>query len=279
MRAFTEPCNEPPIDHRLQEEIEQHLALQAEENVRAGMSPREAMQQAILKFGSVQAVREDWHDEEGLPLVEGLLQDLQYAVRILFKSPALALAAVMTLALGIGANTTVFSVVDAVLLRPLPYMQPERLVEVESFSSHSTSPSNISYPDFLDWRAQNRTFNHLVSYHDGSYTLTGVPRAVHIPAEVVSWDLLPMLGLYPTIGRGFAPDEEKRGTRVVLLSHELWESEFGANKAVLGRTIQLSGETFTVIGVMPANFAFRLQRRRQVSGRPWLSTTRQLGMA
>lgn len=244
------------IDPRLQEEIEQHLAFQAEENIRAGMTPGEARRQAVLKFGPVQSVREDCHREEGLPLVESLLQDLKYALRILRKSPAFTLAAIVTLALGIGANTTVFSVVDAVLLRPLPYMHPERLVEAESFFDRNSNPSNLSYPDFLDWRAQNHSFERLVSYHDKNFTITGAARAVHVTGQVVSWDLLPMLGLHPEIGRGFTPDEEKRGARVVLLSHALWVSQFGADQAVVGRTIQLSGETFTVIGVMPAGFRF-----------------------
>lgn len=185
-----------------------------------------------------------------------LLKDLRQAIRQMRKSAGFTAVVVITLALGIGANTTVFSVVDAVLLRPLPYMQPERLVEAESWYSKNTSESNLSYPDFLDWRAQNKSFEHLVSYHDNSYTLTGVARAVHVQAEITSWDLLPMLGINPEIGRGFRQDEEKRGTRVVLLSHELWMSQFAGDKNVLGRTIQLSGETFTVIGVMPANFRF-----------------------
>ena len=185
-----------------------------------------------------------------------VVKDLQQAIRQMRKSAGFTAVVVITLALGIGANTTVFSVVDAVLLRPLPYMQPQRLIEAESFFDHNTEASNISYPDFFDWRVQNHSFEHLVSYHDSSLTLTGVARATHVIAEVVSWDLLPMLGVNPEIGRGFTKDEEKRGTRVVLISHSLWESQFGADKAVLGRTIQLSGETFTVIGVMPASFRF-----------------------
>jgi predicted permease len=185
-----------------------------------------------------------------------LLKDFRQALRQMRKSLGFTAVVVATLALGIGANTTVFSVVDAVLLRPLPYMQPQRLIEAESFNSHNTEPSNLSYPDFLDWRSQNSTLERLVSYHDNSYALTGVARAVHVAGEVVSWDLLPMLGVNPEIGRGFTKDEEKRGTRVVLLSHALWQSQFGADKSVLGRPIQLSGETFTVVGVMPAAFRF-----------------------
>jgi predicted permease len=185
-----------------------------------------------------------------------LLKDFSQALRQMRKSPGFTAVVVITLALGIGANATVFSVVDAVLLRPLPYAQPERLVEAESAYDKNPDTSNLSYPDFLDWRAQNQSFEHLVSYHDNSYTLTGVARATHVDAEIVGWDLLPMLGVNPEIGRGFTKDEEKRGTRVALLSHALWESQFGADKGVVGRTIQLSGETFTVIGVMPGSFRF-----------------------
>jgi putative ABC transport system permease protein len=170
-----------------------------------------------------------------------LLKDVRQAIRQMRKSAGFTAVVVITLALGIGANTTVFSVVDAVLLRPLPYMQPQGLVEAESFSVHNTEMSNLSYPDFLDWRAQNRTLDHLVSYHDNSYTLTGVARAVHVTGEIVSWDLLPMLGVHPAMGRGFTRDEEKRGTRVVLISNALWKSQFGADKAVLGLVIHLSG--------------------------------------
>ena len=160
-----------------------------------------------------------------------VLKDLRQAIRQMRKSAGFTAVVVITLALGIGANTTVFSVVDAVLLRPLPYVQPERLVEAESFYDRNVSPSNLSYPDFLDWRAQNHSFEHLVSYHDNSYALTGVARATHVAAQIVSWDLLPMLGVNPEIGRGFTKEEEKRGTRVVLLSHSLWESQFEIGRA------------------------------------------------
>ena len=114
----------------------------------------------------------------------------------------------------------------------------------------------MSYPNFLDWRAQNHTLEHLISYHDNSYTLTGVDRPVHVSAEIVSWDLLPTLGATPEIGRGFRPDEEKQGTKVALISHQLWMSQFNGDKSIIGRTIHLSGDLFTVIGVMPASFRF-----------------------
>jgi predicted permease len=160
------------------------------------------------------------------------------------------------MALGIGATTTVFSIVDAVVLRPLPYGQPQRLVEVKSSQDKHFESSDVSYPDFFDWRAQNHSFDHLVSYHDASFTLTGVSHALLLNGEIVSWDLLPMLGISPELGRGFTPDEEKRGSRVLVISHELWVSDFAGDKSVLGRTISLSGNLYTIIGVMPPSFRF-----------------------
>jgi predicted permease len=192
----------------------------------------------------------------------GLFQDFRYALRQLRKGPGFTAVAVVTLALGIGANTAVFSVVDAVMLRPLPYDQPERLIEADSVNSHNPGPSAVCYPDFFDWRAQNHTLEHLVSYHDNSYTLTGLERPVQVDAEVVSWDLLPALGIRPELGRGFTPDEEKIGTRVILISHSLWTTQFGADPGIIGRGVRLSGGLYTVIGVMPSTFRFPVTKPR-----------------
>ena len=185
-----------------------------------------------------------------------LLQDIRYAVRQLRKNPGFTAVAIVTLALGIGANTAVFSVIDAVMLRPLPYRQPERLIDAQSTRSQNPESDSLSYPDFFDWRAQNHTLSSLVSYHDASFNLTGLQRPVHVDGQVVSWDLLPTLGINPELGRGFLPEDEKRGARVVLISHGLWESEFGADRSILGRSIHLSGDLYTIIGVMPASFRF-----------------------
>jgi putative ABC transport system permease protein len=194
--------------------------------------------------------------------MSGLIQDLRYALRQLRKSPSFTAVAVATLALGIGGNTAVFSVIDAVMLRPLPYYQPERLVEARSANTRRVRSGAISYPDFFDWRSQNHTLEHLVSYHDSQFTLTGLERPVQVDTEIVSWDLLLALGIRPELGRGFAPDEEKAGTHVVLISHSLWTSEFGADPAIIGRPVHLSGEVYTVVGVMPASFHFPVDKPR-----------------
>ncbi len=186
-----------------------------------------------------------------------LMNDLRYALRQLRKSPGYSLTVLMMLALGIGANTAVFSVVDAVMLRPLPYVQPQRLMEVTGFDERTAQIENTaSYPDFFDWRARSRSFEHLVTYHDNSYTLAGAQRALHVDAQIVSWDLLPMLGVNPEVGRGFTSADEKKGSHVALISHSLWQTAFGGDKSIVGRGINLSGETYTVIGVMPATFRF-----------------------
>ncbi|HEY4903146.1 MAG TPA: ABC transporter permease [Candidatus Sulfotelmatobacter sp.] len=196
-------------------------------------------------------------------MMSGLIQDFRYALRQLRKNPGFTAVAVVTLALGIGANTAVFSVIDAVMLRPLPYYHPQRLIEAKSTDTHRAGRSiAICYPDFFDWRSQNRTLEHLVSYHDNQFTLTGLDRPVEVDTEVVSWDLLPALGIRPELGRGFVPDEEKSGTRVVLISHALWASQFGADPAIIGRSVRLSGDLYTVIGVMPASFRFPVNKPR-----------------
>jgi putative ABC transport system permease protein len=194
--------------------------------------------------------------------MKGLLQDFRYALRQLRKNPGFTAVAVITLALGIGANTAVFSVIDAVMLRPLPYSQPDQLIEAESVNTHNPQPSAICYPDFFDWRSQNHTLEHLVSYHDNLFTLTGLERPVQVDAEIVSWDLLPALGVRPELGRGFAPDEEKATMRVALISHSLWTTQFGSDPSIIGRGVRLSGDLYTVIGVMPPSFRFPINKPR-----------------
>ena len=244
------------LDRELDEELRAYVELASAEKVRAGMAPEEAFRDTCRNAGGMDQLKQGVRDVRIGVSLERLLQDLRYALRTLAKTPAFTAVAVVTLALGIGANTTVFSVVDAVMLRPLPYSDPQRLVEAESSNNRAPGSRSASYPDFFDWRAQNRTFEHLISYHDTSFSLTGVARAVHLDGQVVSWDLLTALGIDPELGRGFRPEEENRGSRVVLISHALWTSQFGLDKSIVGRNISLSGEVYTIVGVMPSSFRF-----------------------
>ena len=191
-----------------------------------------------------------------------LWRDFRFALRRITKAPGFALTTVLTLALGIGATTTMFSVINAVLLRPLPFPEPNRLVaagSVDSRRTPSNSPDSMSYPDFFDWRSQNRSFSGLASYHDSYVTLTGAGDPKHLDGEIVSADFFNVLGIQPEIGRGVSLDDEKPGAHVVVLSHELWQSAFGSDRDIVGRSITLDNNSYTVIGVMPRGFSFPIQ--------------------
>ncbi len=245
------------VNAEIDAELRAHFEMAVEDAMRAGVPEAEARRAARLRFGNPVTVKEATVGSDAALGLESLSRDIRYALRQLKKAPGFTAVVIVTLALGIGANTTVFSIVDAVLLRPLPYAHPEQLVEVWSRAAmEGSSARAVSYPDFFDWRAQNRSFSHLVSYEGDSGTLTGVERAVHLDGEIVSWDLLPLLGLHPALGHGFRPEDEKLGARVVLISHALWVSQFGSDPGVVGHTMHLSGQHYTIAGVMPPSFRF-----------------------
>lgn len=189
------------------------------------------------------------------------IQDFRYGLRTLRNSQAFTIIAVITLALGIGANTAIFSIVNAVLLKPLPFPEPDRLMYVNSGRSPNAGPAQpfaSSYPDFFDWRSTAKSFSAIASYHDDSFTLAGLDEPLHVNGYTVSGDFFSILGTPPLLGRGFTRDEEKPGTRVVVLSHQLWQSAFHGDRSIVGRAITLDKQSYTVVGVMPASFAFPL---------------------
>jgi putative ABC transport system permease protein len=195
-------------------------------------------------------------------LMGTLLQDIRYGIRMLSKNAGFTVIAILTLALGIGANTAIFSVVNAELLRPLPFSDPGRLVRVWGTSSRTNSKTlSICYPDFVDWRAQNQVFEKIGAYTDQNYTLTGVDQPAHLPGQAVSAELFALLGAMPELGRTFLPSEDEPHHRVAILSHRLWKQQFGGDPGIIGRTITLENSGYTVVGVMPAGFEFPLQRR------------------
>jgi len=190
------------------------------------------------------------------------MQNLRYAFRVLGKQPLFTAIVVLTFALGIGANTAVFSVLNAVLLRPLPFHQPQNLValgeyDIREKADPGTDINSISYLDYVDWRNQNRVFERVAVYTNQSVsTLTDGNEATHVQGEAVSTDLFPLLGIQAVLGRTFLPKEDEPGNRVVILSNELWRRRFGGDRDIIGKLVALDGQQFQVIGVMPSRFTF-----------------------
>jgi putative ABC transport system permease protein len=196
-------------------------------------------------------------------MIGALLQDLRYGLRILLKKPGFTAVAVLALALGIGANTAIFSVVNAVLLRPLPFKEPERLVMVWEHNRPRGRTTNVINPgNFLDWRDQNTVFEQMASFYDDQLNLTGdAAHPEEVPVQVVSTNLFSLLGTSPELGRAFVDEEGQKGRdTVAILSHGLWQRRFGGARDVIGKTIMLNGQSHTIVGVMPANFRFYVKQ-------------------
>src|SRR3954470_3168983 len=254
------------LDDEFDAEVAAHLDLLTEDHVRRGMSPADARRQEILRFGGPVQIKEQQHDNRGLPFVETTLQDLRYGVRALRKSPAYSLVAIATLAIGIGAGTSVFSVVGAVLMRPLPYSTPDQLVRIFETNPLRRWTRNIAAPaNYADWRTRNKSFTDVAAYEQFSVSgsgaadvfLTGFGEPQGVKALGVSGNLFQLLGAAPLLGRTFVEDEQWEGrSRVVVLSYAFWQSAFGGDPAVVGRTIALSGRGYEVVGVMPRTFFF-----------------------
>ena len=241
-------------EQELSEELQFHLERQIEQNLAAGMPPEEARHAALRLFGGVQQVKEECRDMRRVNYVENFLQDVRYGVRQLRRSPGFAVVAVLTLALGVGANTALFSVVNGVLLNPLPFPDPNQLVAL-----HESKPffeqGAIPYPQFLDWQKQNRTFSAMAVYRSTGLSLTGLGEAERLNAEFVTSDFFPLLGVKPVIGRTFASGEDRIGAApLVMVSEGLWRRKLGASPDALGKTLTLDGRGYTLVGVIPSSF-------------------------
>jgi len=193
--------------------------------------------------------------------METIIQDIKFGLRMLLKSPSLSIVATIALALGIGANTAIFSVVNAVLLRPLPFPHSESLVALfESDLQRGRLHGSHSYPNFFDLRAQNTTLERVASYYNSDFVMTGRGEPVRLQGAVVTADLFPLLGVSPMLGRMFLPDEDKpSGTNVIMLSQQLFQKRFNSDPSILNQSITLSGKSYTIVGVMPATFEFPIQ--------------------
>jgi putative ABC transport system permease protein len=241
------------LEGELDAELAHHLELEAQKNVRGGMSPEAARRAARISLGGVEQVKEEARDAWGASALEGLRQDVRYGLRGIRKNPAFAAVVVLTLGLGIGANTAIFSVVNGVLLRPLPYGDPARLVVVRQSLQRPATPSlGFSEKELLDYRSASRTLEGLVEYHTMSFTLLGGREAERVQTGVVSHGFFDFLGVEPLLGRAFRPEDDQPGAEAVLvLSHDYWKRRHGGDPAVVGRVFRMNNRPHTVIGVLP----------------------------
>ncbi len=251
------------VDEEIDSELRAHIAMRMEDNLADGMTREEARRDALLRFGNQTAIKERATAADAALTLDSIGRDIRFALRQLRKSPGFTCVALLTLSLGIGATTALFSVVDAVILKPLPFPTASRLVVVESVILANSRIGGASYLDFLDWRARSHSLEGMAAFRTGDYTLIGAHDPEHLQGAGVSAQLFSLLGVRPALGRTFLPQEDELaaagGANAVILSYGLWQRDFGGDPGILGRVLQLGGQRFTVVGVMPRKFQFPIQ--------------------
>jgi putative ABC transport system permease protein len=240
----------------LSADLARHLHFPIDDHLKAGMTPDEARRRALIKLGGIEQTKEQYRDRRGIPMLESILRDLRYGCRTLMKSPGFTIAGVMILGLGIGVNSAIFTVVNAVVFKPLPFADADRIVRLW----HTPPPTlfagspifALSPANFVDWEEQNEVFERMAIYRAGRQVLTGSGEPDAVVTYRASADFLPILGISPTLGRGFTRDDDRSGgPRTALLSEAFFRSRFGGNPATIGKTILLNRIPHTVIGVVP----------------------------
>ncbi|HEV2687008.1 MAG TPA: ABC transporter permease [Bryobacteraceae bacterium] len=248
-------CRRDSGEREFAAEIQDHFELQVEENLRRGMPPAEARREASIKLGGVAPAMEAVRDRRGIPMLETTIQDIRYGLRSLRKSLAFTAVAVVTLALGIGANTAIFSVVKAVLLNQLPYGQPERLVALGEADAGETRPETVGFTTAYDWRRLSHSFESMSLYRDGGGAIVERGEAELVRGLRVNYDFFETLGVRMQLGRTFLPEEDRPDRRFeLILSHGLWVRRFGGDPNVVGRVIRLNEGSYTVVGVLSEGF-------------------------
>src|SRR6185312_12627802 len=243
------------LERELDDEVRFHLEMQIEDNRRAGMNPAEARYAAMRSFGGLEPMKETYRERRSFALLETTVQDLRYAVRILRKSPGFTMTAVAVLALAIGANTAMFSVLNAVLLRPLPYRSPEQLAMLWTEDpTQNFREGRSALWDVEEWRRQSQSFAEMATFDAVSTFLTGADGVEQIAGASISANLLPLLGVSPIHGRCFSNKEAEQGQRLILISHRFWQARFGGTQGALGATLVLNGVPSQIIGILPADF-------------------------
>jgi predicted permease len=251
-------------ESELDEEIQSHLQMAAQDRADRGETPEQARRSARRELGNVGLIKDVTREMWGWASLERFLEDLRYGMRMLAKSPGFAAVAVLTLALGIGANTALFSVVNGVLLKPLPYAHPEQLVAL-SESKPNFETGSISFVNFRDWQKDNRTFSGMAISRGYNFNLTGLGEAQQLRARFITSDFFAVLGVNPLIGRTFAPHEDDIGAApIALVSEELWRQKLNSSSEALGTTLSLDGMGYTVVGVIPASFDLSLGSFRNI---------------
>jgi putative ABC transport system permease protein len=243
------------MDREIDDEIAGHLAEATDEYIRRGLSPEEARRAALRSFGGVTQAREAYREVQSFMWLEDLSRDVRHALRTLRKSPAFTTAAAATLALAISANTAMFSVLNAVLLRPLPYRSPEQLAMLWTEDpTQNLHEGRSALWDVEQWRSQSQSFADMATFDSVSRTLTGTDGAERIIGASISPNLLSLLGIHPAQGRGFSSEDVEQQQRVVLISHRFWQARFAGSQEALGATIVLDGLPSQIIGILPADF-------------------------
>jgi putative ABC transport system permease protein len=264
----------------MEREMAFHLDSLARDYARDGLSDADAQRAARRQFGNLTRLKERGHDERTMRLAEDVTRDARHAARGLWRSPGFSIAVILTLALGIGGNTAVFSVVDQLLLRPLPYPNGNQLVTVDELSMGRNSRADVSPANWLDWQRESRTFRQFAAWQWRAFTLTGAGEPRRVTAQLVSSEFFPLLGVAPLLGRTISDEDDRpNGPRVAVISYRAWQNQLGGDRRAIGSTVQLDDRPYEIVGVMPAGFRFvredvdvwtpsQLDRNR-----PWRETT------
>jgi putative ABC transport system permease protein len=262
------------MEAEMDEELRSHFENHVEKLVTSGLPREEALRRARLEFGGYEQLKEEIRDARGVSLVEATVQDLRYALRMLRNTPSFTAVAILTLALGIGANTAIFSVIDSVLLRPLPYRDPAGLVMVwENDSQHPNPHNTVSPPDFQDWQSRNSVFSEMAAIFDQHANLTGNGLPQEVVLQDVSANFFSVLGVTPILGPGFTAENGKAGhDNVVVLSYGFWKERFAGEAAVIGKTLLLNGHAQTIVGVAPEDFSWFIKDGSFTGAKPQMWT-------
>ncbi|HEV8167906.1 MAG TPA: ABC transporter permease, partial [Pyrinomonadaceae bacterium] len=259
LRRWRALTRKDELDHELDEEMRFHLERDIEQNIRNGMTREDARYAALRTFGGVDQSKEECRSARGVGLIDNIVRDVSYSGRVLFKSYAFTIVVVLTLALGIGANTAIFSFANGILLRPLPYPESDRLAVLEEIAvKENGNPIGVSYPNFLDWREQNKVFDDIACHFGTSrFAMTAGGSPSEIRGTRVTHGLFEVLRVSPILGRTFTVEEDRPDEdAVVILGYDLWQRSFGGNPNVIGQKIIISSRPRTVVGVMPRGFRF-----------------------